>query len=472
MGTPATLPLSSIVNVSVFVSPQVPNTPTYNIGLIGGNSPVIPSWGANSRVRTYQTTQQMLSDGFTPSTPEYIAAQLYFGQATPPINLMVGRQDATSIATLTTHAGNQGTGYIVGDLLFPVQGGASNAVLRVTTVGGSGQVTGVSIVQDGTGFTVASGLTTTTNSVAGAGAEIDVLSVGETPLVALQYCRSAAYQWWACMWTTAVTADHEAIAAYVQSMSPVGYYLYDTQDVAALNGTSGNVFSVLKAANYGRVYGKYATAQSGLAPNNPLCAAAMIGVAMGLNTGLAGSAFTGWGKTLVGVIPEPLTPSNIATIQNNNGNLYLSYANGAYELETAGVSANGQYLDQVLNLDMLTANIQYSLMNLLVSVPKVPQTDPGQTQLLAAVQGALETAFELGFLGPGVWQGPQIVFTVNGNGGLVPGTALSHGYWLGSPPYSQQSQANKAARQAMPIYAAITPAGAVQSIVVGVYVNI
>ena len=59
------LPLSNVVDVSVVVSQQLPATPTFNAGLVIGSSGVIPSVGANSRIRQYGAVAQMLADGFT-----------------------------------------------------------------------------------------------------------------------------------------------------------------------------------------------------------------------------------------------------------------------------------------------------------------------------------------------------------------------------------------------------------------------
>lgn len=461
MSSPATLPLGLIVDVEVFVSPQAPPQPTFNIGLIVGTSAVIPSVGANSRVRTYNALSQLLTDGFITSSPEYLAAQLYFGQSPSPQTLKVGRQDLTSIATIQVHAAVEGTGYTVGDILGVTQGGASGGTVRVSTIGGSGNVTGVVLVTDGSGYAVANGLATTGGT--GTGAQVDVLSIGETPLVALIACRAKDFTWWACMSTTAVKADHEAIAAYIQAATPVGCYFFTTADADALSGAAGNVFSFLKAANYNRVYGAYSTTQGGIAPNNAYAAAADMGVSMGLNTGLANSYFTMKFKVLTGIIPEPLSPSQIAVIEGNNGNLYLSYAN-AYTIVEQGVVANSQFFDEILNIDMLASAIQFNVMNELVSSPAVPQTDAGQTQLIHAVNQACQAAVDRGFLAGGIWHGVQILK-------LLPGDPVPAGFLVQSPLYATQSSSDRQARKAMPIYAAVLESGAVHSVIIGVYVQ-
>jgi Protein of unknown function (DUF3383) len=458
MSTAPTLPLSQIVNVIVEVSPQSPAQPTFNQGLIVGSSNVIP---ASQRVREYLSAAAMLSDGFTTNSPEYLAASFYFGQLIPPQVLWVGRQDLSAITAAILDPGFGGTGYQVGDVLTLVQVGASGGTVTVTTIGTGGAVTGIALTTSGTGYAVATGLSATGGH--GTGAEFNITSVGESALAALTACRTANFQWWACTVLGAVKADHQAIAAYIQSATPFGMYFYTTADADALAGTAGNIFQVLKAASYNRVYGIYATTQSGFAPNNIYASAAVMGCAMGLNTGLANSYFTFKFKTLIGVIPESLSITNITNIENNNGNVYLSYAN-AYTFQEQGKVANGQFADEILNLDMLSSAIQYGIMNLLTASPAVPLTDVGGTQLIGAVNEACENARQRGFLAPGVWNGVQII-------NLSPGDPLPSGYVSQCYPYSQQTQADRQARKAQPIYTAIHESGAVHSVLIGVYVQ-
>lgn len=464
MASPATLPLDLIVDVIVQVAPQSPAQPTFDQGLVLGPTAVIP---ASVRLRKYTSPAAMISDGFSINNPEYISAQLYFGQAEPPRIIWIGREDLTSIAGAVPHAANEGSGYQINDVLTVVQLGASGGRVLVTAVGGGGAVTAVQLIPDsaagttGTGYSVANGLLTTGGH--GVGAEIDITSVGDTLLGALQACRNASFEWWPCMCTNAVKADHEAIALFVESATPDTCYFYTTADADALSGIAGNVFSALKALEYSRSWGIYSTSQGGAFPNNAYAAAAVMGVAMGMNTGLANSYFTLKFKTLVGITPEPLSLTSIGIINGNHGNLYLSYA-ASYQFIQEGVMANGQFFDEVLNLDMLKSGIQFNVMNVLVSNPSIPQTDAGETQLIHAVNQACEDARVRGFLAGGIWKGVQII-------NLFPGTPIPSGYLAQSYPYATQNTADRELRKAMPIYVAIIEAGAVHFVTVGVFVQ-
>ena len=464
------LPLSPIVDVTVEVSPSLGVPPPLNQGLvIGGSTGIIPH---ATRLVQFESTTAMLTYGFSNTDPEYLAALLYFGQSPPAQSLWVGFQDPTSLATIIPHSGNAGTGYVVGDVITVTQSGGSGGQAEVTAIGGGGAVTTL-VVQtfaDGTGYSVASGLSTTGGS--GTGLEVDISAVGESAVVAVENCRVASTQWYACMVCGTAAADHIAIAAYVESedITQPTFYFGNTQDAAVLTNSSGNVAATLKASEYSRTALSYSTTQSGAAPNNAYAAAAIMGVEMGLNTGLPSFYFTMMFKQLVGVIPEPLSQSQINTIQANNCNLYVGYVN-QYTIFQTGITPSGVYIDQTLNRDILRLNIQYNVMNLLVSSLSVPQTDPGETQLIHAVNEACATAVTSGYLAPGTYQGTVPILNLQPPTASGPGSPMPAGYVTQAQPYSLQTPAAKQARQAMPITCVVNEAGAVQSLVVGVIVN-
>lgn len=463
MGSVATLPLSTVVDVVVLISPQAPATPTFNQGLIVGTSAVIGSvTGANPRVRQYTSLAEIAADGFGTNSPEYIAASIYFSQPGTTY-LWIGRQDLTSIQTVSLGA-VPGTGYAVNDLVTVVQGGASLGVVKVTAVN-AGVPTAVAPVDGmrGTGYAVANNLATTALTGVGINLEIDILTIGETPLQAVQACRLAQPAWYTVAALAAVDVDHIAIGEWAQAQTPQLVYFYTTSSAASLNGTTGNPFSVLKAATISRAFGIYSTIQNGLAPNNIYAAVAAMGVAMGLNTGLANSYFTMKFKQLVGILTEPLTQAQISTIEGNNGNLYLSYAN-AYNWIEQGVVADGQFFDEVLNLDMLASDIQYSCVDLLTANPVIKQNNAGQAQILNAVSGACARSAARGFISPGIWDGVQILK-------LNPGDSIPNGYLAQSDSYVNQNKSDHALRKSMPVYVALIESGAVHSILIGVYVQ-
>jgi Protein of unknown function (DUF3383) len=481
MATQPVIPIQNIVEIVVSISPVPPSVPTFNLGLVGGDSAVIPSSERVVQVALGNWSATMLNMGFTTSSPEYVAMGLYFAQSPPPQFGYVGRQDLTAVVSLTVHSGNAGTNYAVGDI-GTIAGGSTLAKYQVTAIGAGGAVTTVQVLgglSSGSGYSGASGAATTATSGSGTGLEVNTV-VGESVNIAIQQCRLANFQWYAAMWCGAATADHEAVAAWIQTAQPASFYWGQTSDTAVLNNTTGNLLATLSAAEYGRLGIIYSTTQGGTAPNNVYAAAAVLGVEMGRNTGLANSYFTMANKQLVGIIPEPLTQNQMITIAGSPiqgtfglyGNVYINVG-AAYSVFIQGVCPNGQFADEVLNIDMLASDIQYSCMNVLTSLPAVAQTDPGQVQFLHAVNGAAQRSAIRGFIAStgGIWEGQTISFGTTAGQSLQNGQALPAGYLALSPPVSTLSNTQIAARQAPAVYLAIIESNASQSLLCNVIVQ-
>ena len=130
----------------------------------------------------------------------------------------------------------------------------------------------------------------------------------------------------------------------------------------------------------------------------------------------------------------------------------------------SGVMANGTWFDEMINLDMLANNMQLSIMDLLKSTNKIPQTESGVTQIKLAIKPDLDKMVTTGFLAPGVWNGPPILT-------LATGDTLPDGYIILSEAIADQSQADRDARIAPPIYTPLKLAGAIHSVVLQIDVN-
>ncbi len=464
MATPPPLSLSNLVDISVQVSPAAAATGSFNVGLFVGPSPVIPSYGANSRVRLYTSTTAMLTDGFITTDPEYLAAQVGFSQTPPPYQIAIGRQDLTALQTIAIDVA--GTGWAVGDQFNIVQGGATFGVGSVTAETG-GVPSAVALVTQGTGYTTAVGLTTTAISPStGTGLTITVSAVGETLLQAATACRAANGTWYGLTVNLPTDADNIAVSEWADPLwQNTRYYPYSSS-AGIPAGTANNVALQLQAQKL-RVLGQYATTQSGLYPNNVYAAVALMCVEMGLNTGLAGSFFTSAHKTLVGIAPEPLTQTQYANIVAAGFNVYGTFQ--SYQLEEPGFMSNGAPAYLWLNLARYVSLLQNEELAALQNNPAVRQNNAGQQQLLHGANNAGTTMASIGFLSGGTWQGA----TINLPGlSVANGQAIPSGFLNLSQPYSQQSAGDRAAGKAMPVYSFITTAGAVQSLLIGVYTQL
>lgn len=459
---PLALPVSDIIAVSVVAASGAVAARQFNQGLIVGSSPVIPSYGANPRLRQYPSLAAMLTDGFTANEGEYLAASLYFAQSPAPQFVWIGRQDLTAILTAIPHAGNAGTGYAVGDIVTPTQAGGSNAKLVVLTIGANGAVTslGTTPGNQGTGYAVAASLPSTTNG-AGVNLQVDITAVGETLLQAVQACSLSNQNWYGFTCVGAVDADHLALAAYSNSNYLTAMYFGTSGDAAILNNSANNLALQMQAAKY-KAFLLYSTTQSGTFPNNAYAAAAALGVFCGMDTGLPGSAFTLNLKALSGVAAEPLTQTQFAAITGSNCNVCATF--GPYNgYLSPGILSSGDFADQILFRATLVNLIQTNLMNLLVASPKVPQTDAGEHQLISGVDQACSQMVSVGYLAPGTWRGAPIN-DLRGNALISTGEAFPRGFKTVAAPFNQQSSGDRAARKAMPISCAILEAGAVHSV--------
>lgn len=376
---------------------------------------------------------------------------------------------STTVTNAQTSIGFTGEGYAVNDTVTVTQGGANYGTVKVLTVGTSGQVLTAQVVSgsQGTGYAVADGLATVAVAPStGTGLKVNITAIGESLLQAAQACRDADAKWYGLTVNAPADADNLAIAEWADPLWQSTRYYPFTTDTAVPAGTTNNIALQLQTLKL-RVFGQYATTQNGLFPNNVYAAVAAMGVEMGLNTGLANSFFTMAHKTLAGIAPEPITQTQYQNIINAGFNVYASFQ--GYELEEPGFMSNGAPSFLWLFLAMYVAQLQAAEMAVMQDNPAVPQTNAGQQLLLHAANTAGAFMAAIGFLAPATWTGASINIP-----GVVlkTGDAIPSGYLNLSQPYSQQLPSDRSAGKAMPIYSFITTAGAVQSLLIGVYTQL
>lgn len=441
-----TQPLSNIVQLTVEVSPTPATPNTFNIGLIVGPSTVIP---VTTRTVEYANTAAMLTGGWQATDPEYLAAEVYFEQTPTPTKVVIGRQG--NVTTELTSALASGTAYTSLSVQALTEDIPAGTPITIGT--GTSTQTATTSADSPVGSTTIAVTSFTANAAYAAGTL--VTAQAETLLEAVTACRAANYDWYGVYVLGTADADIEAIAPYIETAVPASAFFYDTSDSAVTAGTAGNVMATLQTAKYSRTLGIWSTSQ--------YAGAGVMGEAMGLNTGLANSAYTLAYKSLVGVTPEVFTGNQPATVLGYNGNIYTNYGS-TYNLLVQGTMADGTPFDQKLNVDQIVADLQTAVMDALTANPKIPQTDPGVTQLVNALSAACEEAKTRGAIAPGVWNGGQVL-------GLQNGTALPNGYMILADTLANQSQADRTARKSPPIYVCLKMAGAIEHAIIGVIVN-
>ncbi len=283
----------------------------------------------------------------------------------------------------------------------------------------------------------------------------------ETPVETFAACRDANGEWYVGIYcATAAKADHLAVAEYIEAIKPNSLYAYTTGDADVLTDADGNIFAAMKAKNYRRSIGQYSS-------KHPDAICAIIGWAMGAMTGTVNSAYTIAYKTEVGVETENASSvfasRVVDKIKGNNGNVYINRGS-YYDIFEEGTMADGTWFDEMIFLDKYQNDMQLSLMDLLYQNNKIAQTEAGMTQLKDAAKEVCETMHTVGFIESGVWKASDVL-------SLSKGDTLPSGYFIQSEPIDEQSQADRDARKAPPIYVSLKLAGAIHHVTVQVDVN-
>lgn len=287
-------------------------------------------------------------------------------------------------------------------------------------------------------------------------------------LAAAQACRAANSEWYILVPLGAAYDDLMAIAAWVETATPDTILFYTTSDssVSPASDTSGKdaIFYAMKQKAYQRTFGQYCGQI-----DTPDAVAATAGYAMGANRSTSNSAFTLAYKTLPGVTTDSLTENQVEQIAGGrtstgaNGNVYVT-RDEDYNLLQYGRMANGTAFDEILNLDMLKNDIKLNVMDLLANNRKIPQTNAGVASIVNVINTACNKYVGTGFIAPGKWNGGTVL-------NLEDGTYLTNGYLVQAEDVDDQSQADRDARKAPPIYVSVKLAGAIEFVTIEVYVN-
>lgn len=480
------LPVSNIVNVQVVMSPKAAQTRNFGSLLILGDSAVIDT---NERLRLYNTLDAVAAD-FGTSAPEYKAAALYFGQTPQPSTLYIGKWARTATAgvlhggILTTAQQVIGnfTAVTAGKLNISVDGSAKtltsidfsaatnlNGVASVVTTKLAGAATCVWNAAAGR-FDITSATTGATSTVSFATVPSGGTDVG--PLLALEageggsvvngiaaealvdcvaILANQSNDWYGLTVASSVApqaADYIAAAGYIEAAGTSRIFGITTQDTSTLDPTvTSDLASQLKALGYKRTFTQYSS-------SNAYAVASIFGRAFTVNFQGSNTTLTIKFKQEPGVAAENLTSTQAAALAKKNCNVFVAYNNDTNIIQE-GVMVNGYFFDEVHGTDWLQNDVQTAIYNLLyTSTTKIPQTDAGVNIILATISQRLDQAVRNGLVAPGVWNAA-------GFGSLSQGDTLAKGYYVYAPAVATQSQADREARKAPVIQAAIKLAGAV-----------
>lgn len=368
--------LDNIVDVSVSVSNPSTIQSSFNLGCIIGPSEALKTGRAKIyRVSNYAT--QMITDGFKTTDPEYIAAGLYFSQAEPSSQLLVGYHNAT------------------GDT--------------------------------------------------------------ETPAAALAAVQKVNSNFWAVCFVEELAADKiSEVAAAIEASKQKMLFVYQTDDTNCLVDSQSNVMKTLMDASYQRSIGFYAT-------DDYATAAAFVGLVSGFNTMEDNSAYDVAYKQLVGVTPVNITDDQLASLQTYNGNAYMQFGT-QYSFVYTGITASGYHVDEVYLIDVAGHLIQQNTVAGLTSLKKVPQTEDGLATVVSFVSDACNKLNGIGLIASGIWKGSNVKNLHNGD-------AINDGFYVEADSIASQSAADRQQRVSPPIYVCLLSSGALEHIIIRVFVN-
>lgn len=441
----------------------------FNLGAIMGTSTVIPS---ATRGVVFDSVDDMISYGFSLTDSEVKAAQVYFAAESKPSSVYIFRWVNEATYATNTYNGpiSDGNIVVIGDDSYTIGDGTSGTttvedlVMAATTAGAttaSSTENSLYLVftADSAGAT---GEATSLSVTKGTGEDIsEVISKAgedaETALEAVQKAREKNNEWYAL--GSSIELEDSVIleiAAYIESTtnSYPSTYFANSSDYDVFNSES-SLFSTLKGLKYTRTIGT--------ASSQPYTHIGAMGYAMGQTRDTANSSYTLGLKGIPGTLADNLTSTQVANVENNNGNVYINRGS-YYDMYEMGKVFSGAWYDEIIQLDKLCNNIQLDITDLLYSSPKIPQTNAGMARILATLETRCQEAVKIGFAAPGQWNGSEIL-------NLQTGDYLATGYLIQSESFESQSQADRDARKAPYIYIALKLAGAIQSVVIQVDVN-
>lgn len=268
--------------------------------------------------------------------------------------------------------------------------------------------------------------------------------------------RALSDKWYSFCFATDPTAEQTvAVAKLVDATEVPTVFYYHTSDENCLKASTTNIMSQLQAGKYERTFGWYSA--------DELVDAAVMGMVSGRNSAKSNSAYTAAYKSLVGVTADNIGGGQLDNLVSYNGNAYTNFAN-KYDFTYPGISAGGFHVDEIYLIDSAKFYIQQYVVSGMMSVNKIPQTEDGISTICSFIQNACMKLNQIGLIAGGIWRGETVVDLENGD-------AISDGFMIQHGSIADQTADEKATRVSPPIYVALLASGAIEHVVIDVYVE-
>ena len=415
------------VNVSVNMTTQVQSV--FDVGAILGPSNVLNAQGTPERYKECSGLAEVLEAGFAVNTPEYIAAQKYFGVSPAPAKVVIVHYEVDPVYP----AYNPESTYAVGDAVS--YNGSNYSCTTAIEEAETWNPEHWSLIEPTT----------------------------ETPATALMDAVSKGAEFYGVYYIP----DANATAAKIkENVAALDGYLLSLDNGVQFYGTTGTVSEIIASDSLLSIMNTSATKRAlqvtcTSAIND---AAGIMGLAMGMARTHPNSAVALSYKTAASVTANNLTQSEVDSIKALNGNVYVTRTKGRATIEN-GATASGMRYDEVLYLDMIKADLKSACFSLIAdSDVKLPQNDTTTALFKNVIARILEEYYARGVLATFKWRGLPIA---NVNTGDV----VEHGYYLYADTYDNQTDADRAAHKAMPMTILLCLSGSVESVVLNLYVQ-
>lgn len=438
-----TIPVSSVVNVNVVLSPAAPSRANFSI-MMGITNETDGPLNSIQRTKSYSTIDEVAADW--PANSELLAiATTFYSQSPRPQNFKAGLRLETATAALLLGGATIGglAGFqAISDGSFNISiDGAANDILSLDfsaiteladvatvvqaglqAIGTGGYTAATCTLTDNGQFLIASGTTGITSTIsqflsaAASGTSLVSsldMAVGrtqfrdgidaETVTQSLNALQDADPNWYSFLFTKevrdAVKIGSEdavkAAAAWAEARTKVFGNISNDANVL-ISGVDTDIISELTALGYNRTFSDYASV-----PNvDQYSAASVFGRIATVDFGDVNSTITMKFKQLPGILTENLTGSQYATLQTKRGNSYIDV--GGNPMYAESYMHGSIFLDDLVNIDWLSNAIQTNVFGRLYqSTTKVPLTDAGGATLEQQVISALDEARNNGMIAPG-----------------------------------------------------------------------
>lgn len=378
--------LQDIVNVSITRETTGIPQPGFGVPMLL-SSEAAAVFNATERARVYTAADQLETDGFSSTGLAVRAARRAFGQSPGIDRFVVGRRDnlPTRDVDLTPIAYDD-TEYRVtinGETATFTSG--TSATVADITAGLTTAINGLSAAVTATDNTTA--LSVTADA---AGVPFDLVvdrllltqdDVTPDPgaaadLTAIRTSVSGSDEWYALITDNHSAAEIEALAAAIEATEKI--FIASCADDDILSGTAGSLGVDLAASEYDRTALMYHQTP------HEFPAAAWAGRCLTVDPGGETWMF----KSLAGVVPSPITPTEETNLDTSNVNRYVTQTRGA-NITKEGRMAGGEYIDIIRFLDFVRARIRNNIFNQLINLDKIPFTDRGIAIVESEVRGVL-----------------------------------------------------------------------------------